>query len=156
MSRKNIRGKLNIISETLSNEWEFYLLNKAALNNIASGKRIILKGRSMRTNFINLNQILLEYRIYRERGNRLKPAIVEFNRKDHYAALNNKIGLHYTSQKAVKIGEEGVATLKIPLSPYEQHLLCGFYGENVIKHKKILKSFFMNHGIKNEKDFTNF
>ena len=134
MRRKNIRGKLDVISDTLSSEWEFYLLKKAGLNNIARGKRLIIKERTIRTNFITLNQMLLEYKIYREGGNNLKPAFVKFGDKNHYAALNNKIGIHYTTKEEVKIVEK-IETLKIPLSPYEQYLLCGFYGENIIKRK---------------------
>lgn len=99
--------------------------------------------------------MLLEYKIYREGGNNLKPAFVKFGDKNHYAALNNKIGIHYTTKEEVKIVEK-IETLKIPLSPYEQYLLCGFYGENIIKRKGWTKEFFNNHGIKNGEDFTNF
>jgi len=156
MERKNIFGKINILHTSLADRWEYYLLNRAITNNFARGKKIIIKDRKIRVNFNGVYETVMRYRAYTANFHKKEAVLTKFSGKEHYGALRGQIGIHYTTQKQISINSETIKTHKVWLSNKAQYLMCGFYGENIIKRKSFLDNFFKNHGLNSEEDFIGF
>ena len=156
MRRKNVFGKINVFHASLSDHWEHYLLNRAATNNFARGKKIIIKDRKINVNFNGVYETVTRYRAYTANFHKKEAVLINFNRHQHYGILKGQIGIHYTTKENIRINSKIIKTQQVWLSNEKQYLICGFYGENIIKRKSFLRAFFKNHGISSEEDFVGF
>jgi len=156
MGRKNIFGKINVFHTSIANRWEYYLLNRAITNNFARGKKIIIKDRKIRVNFNGVYETVMRYRAYTANFHKKEAVLTKFNGKEHYGALKGQVGIHYTTRDQIRINSETIETHKVWLSNSAQYLICGFYGENIIKRKSFLDNFFKNHRLNSEEDFIGF